>query len=238
MPCPLDQQGPKLNDLCKPLGMRAETYNGQTSNKLKAELRKDPPEILLTNPEYLNDSFLAWLDRHWTGFLSNLCFLVIDEMHLYHGYFGTNMALLLRRLFVQLDRLGASPKVFLSTATCANPLEHALNLTGRTAGLLQGSKMRPRRHYLFVNPNNRPSHSTPKNRRRNPTGRTHREHDIGNPAARPAGAGIRAVQAFLGSSLYRLETKGEAARHGPRSTRHLFMLICLRKQKREKPEKD
>lgn len=163
----LDQQD-QINDLCKPLGMRAETYNGQTSNKLKAELRKDPPEILLTNPEYLNDSFLAWLDRHWTGFLSNLCFLVIDEMHLYHGYFGTNMALLLRRLFVQLDRLGASPKVFLSTATCANPLEHALNLTGRTAGLLQGSKMRPRRHYLFVNPNNRHSHSTPKNRRRNP----------------------------------------------------------------------
>lgn len=163
----LDQRD-QINDLCEPLGMRAETYNGQTTNKLKAELRKDPPEILLTNPEYLNDSFLAWLDKHWTSFLSNLCFLVIDEMHLYHGYFGTNMALLLRRLFVQLDRLGSSPKVFLSTATCANPEEHARNLTGRTARLLQGSKMRPQRHYIFVNPNNRDSHSTPKNRRRNP----------------------------------------------------------------------
>ncbi len=163
----VDQQE-QINGLCNPLGMRAETYNGQTSNKLKAELRKDPPEILLTNPEYLNDSFLAWLDRHWTSFLSDLCFLVIDEMHLYHGYFGTNMALLLRRLFVQLDRLGASPKVFLSSATCANPQEHALNLTGRTAKLLQISKMRPRRHYIFVNPNNTDSHSSPKNRRRNP----------------------------------------------------------------------
>ncbi len=163
----LDQRD-QINYMCEPLGMRAETYNGQTTNKLKTELRKDPPEILLTNPEYLNDSFLAWLDKHWTSFLSKLCFLVIDEMHLYHGYFGTNMALLLRRLFVQLDRLGASPRVFLSTATCANPEEHARNLTGRTAKLLQGSKMRPRRHYLFVNPNNRDSHSTPKNRRRNP----------------------------------------------------------------------
>lgn len=163
----LDQQQ-QIGELCQPLGLRAESYNGQTSNKLKAEIRKNPPDIILTNPEYLNDSFLAWLERHWTSFLSNLSFLVIDEMHLYHGYFGTNMALLLRRLFVQLDRLESAPRVFLSTATCANPLEHAANLTGRTATLLEGSKMRPMRHYFFVNPDTTESYQSAKNRRRNP----------------------------------------------------------------------
>ncbi len=80
--------------------------------------------------------------------------MVIDEIHEYHGFFGGNMALLLRRFFLHLDRIGASPRVFLSTATCANPEEHARNLTGRRNVELVSARdvFRPKRHFVFVKP--------------------------------------------------------------------------------------
>ena len=52
-------------------------------------------------------------------------FVVLDEMHEYRGFFGSNMALLLRRFFLYLNRIDSHPQIFLSTATCANPQEHA-----------------------------------------------------------------------------------------------------------------
>ena len=145
-------QRAQIEQLCKPLSIEISTYDGDTRKKRRDELRENPPPILLTNPEYLNMSFLA--SRHlWEGFLRNLKYIVIDEMHEYRGFFGGNVALSLRRFFLHLDSLGANPLVFLSTATCANPQEHAENLTGRDVREVSaGDVLRPRRHFLFVNP--------------------------------------------------------------------------------------
>lgn len=142
----------QLRDVCEPLGIESWPYDRDTDEEHRTAIRADPPQILLTNPEYLNRSFLAHADK-WHQFLSNLRFVVIDEMHEYRGFFGSNMALLLRRFFLKLDRLGARPQVFLSTATCANPVEHAKKLIGRDVQLVQARNvLRPRRHFLFVKP--------------------------------------------------------------------------------------
>ncbi len=139
------------------LGGAGEWSLGQNDSN-KAWLRQQPPPILFTNPEYVNASFLgsreAW-DRHPEGakFLRNLRFVVIDEMHEYRGFFGSNMALLLRRFFLHLNRIGANPQVFLSTATCANPQEHARALTGRDVELVSArGVLRPKRSFIFVRP--------------------------------------------------------------------------------------
>ena len=142
----------QIRPLCESLGIESWPYDGDTDKEHKDVMRLNPPQILLTNPEYLNMSFLGWKDK-WAGLLSKLKFVVIDEMHEYRGFFGSNMALLLRRFFLQLERLGASPRFFLSTATCANPEEHAMNLTGRHAKVISARNiLRPQRHFLFVKP--------------------------------------------------------------------------------------
>ena len=142
----------QIRPLCESLGIESWPYDGDTDREHRGVMRESPPQILLTNPEYLNMSFLAWRDQ-WAGLLSKLKFVVIDEMHEYRGFFGSNMALLLRRFFLQLERLGASPRFFLSTATCANPEEHAMNLTGRHAKVISARNiLRPQRHFLFVKP--------------------------------------------------------------------------------------
>ena len=142
----------QIRPLCESLGIESWPYDKDTDEEHRAVIRLNPPQILLTNPEYLNMSFLGNRDKWWP-FLSNLRYIVIDEMHEYRGFFGSNMALLLRRFFLQLERLGVSPRVFLSTATCANPKEHAKNLTGRHAKVISARDvLRPQRHFLFVKP--------------------------------------------------------------------------------------
>ena len=145
-------QRAQLEELCKPLSIESFPYDGDTDPEHRDLLRRSPTPILLTNPEYLNMSFLGWRDQ-WDSFLRNLRYVIIDEMHEYRGFFGGNVALLLRRFFLHLNNIGASPRVFLSTATCANPAEHAKNLIGRDVEVVSARNvLRPRRHFLFVNP--------------------------------------------------------------------------------------
>ena len=145
-------QWEQIRNICKPLGIASWPYDRDVDTGHRKAIRKYPPDILLTNPEYLNMSFLGWRNQ-WESFLRNLRFVVLDEMHEYRGFFGSNMALLLRRFFLYLSRLGISPKVFLSTATCANPSEHAKNLIGRDVEVVSARQFRPRRHFIFINPN-------------------------------------------------------------------------------------
>ncbi len=140
----------QIKDICQSLSIEVSTYDRDTMDK--KSIRSNPPQILLTNPEYLNMSFLGWRTQ-WESFLRNLQYIVIDEMHEYRGYFGGNMALLLRRFFLYLSGLGSSPRVFLSTATCENPVEHAKNLTGRNVEKVSARDVfRPKRHFMFVKP--------------------------------------------------------------------------------------
>ena len=145
-------QREQIEQLCEPLRIESFPYDGDTDKEHRDLLRKHPIPILLTNPEYLNMSFLAYKEQ-WEGFLRNLRYVIIDEMHEYRGFFGANMALLLRRFFLHLNRIKANPHIFLSTATCANPAEHTKNLTGRNVEVISARNMfRPKRHFIFVNP--------------------------------------------------------------------------------------
>ena len=145
-------QREQILELCEPLNMESWFIDGDTDTQTRKVLKSNPPRILMTNPEFLNMSLLGWKEQ-WANFLPNLRYVVIDEMHEYRGFFGGNMALLLRRFFLHLDRVGVSPRLFLSTATCKNPQEHARNLTGKQVEVVSArGVLRPRRHFVFVNP--------------------------------------------------------------------------------------
>ncbi len=127
-------------------------FDGDLPAEHRRLLKAHPPAVLFTNPEMLHQSFLGWED-HWLKFLSRLKMVILDEIHEYRGYFGTNVALLLRRFFARLSQLGVRPQIVLATATCGNAEEHAFRLTGRRCTLVQArSAMRPHRHFAFINP--------------------------------------------------------------------------------------
>jgi DEAD/DEAH box helicase domain-containing protein len=66
-------------------------------------------------------------------FIKNISLIIIDELHLYKGIFGTNSAYLFRR-FNNLHRLICKKNIFAqyitASATLPNATEHSTNITG------------------------------------------------------------------------------------------------------------
>ena len=127
-------------------------YDGDVTRAERDAIRRAPPAVLMTNPEMLNLSFLGH-GKLWTEFLRQVKWIVLDEIHEYRGYFGSNLAMLLRRFRHYLHGLGAEPRFFLCSATCANAKEHAEELTGATFVEVNAStSVRPTRDFLFIRP--------------------------------------------------------------------------------------
>lgn len=151
-----NDQRAQLEQIAKFIPNRAPTswlYDGDTPEHERKLLREKPPSIILTNPEFLHLSFLGHWEKWSEQFLKQLQYVIIDEIHEYRGFFGTNMALLLRRFLLRLHNLGVQPRIILSSATCANPDEHARRLTGLDCDVIRDrSGMRPHRNFIFVAP--------------------------------------------------------------------------------------
>ena len=152
----LDQrdQLSRLTDVLPGRGRKIESwwYDGDTDREQRPILRKSPPRILITNPDMLHNSFLGHADQ-WQKFYQGLEWVIVDEIHEYRGYFGSNVAMILRRFAHHLAENNIHPQFFLCSATCANAREHAENLTGLEFQEVNASNsMRPRRYFTFVQP--------------------------------------------------------------------------------------
>ncbi|MBN1439277.1 MAG: DEAD/DEAH box helicase [Anaerolineales bacterium] len=135
-------------------GMGIRLYDGDTPQSRRGEYRRSA-RFLVTNPDMLH---LAILPHHtrWAEFLSRLRYVVLDEVHVYRGVFGSHMANVLRRLgricsFYQ--PAGPGPQFFMTSATIANPRELAERLIDSPATLIdRDGSPRAERHLILYNP--------------------------------------------------------------------------------------
>ncbi len=107
----------------------AEIYDGDTATGVRAKIRKNPPNILLSNPDMLHLGILAFHDG-WAEFFRNLKTVVVDEAHSYRGIFGSHVAHVLRRLRRICRFYGSDPQFITCSATLGNPQEFLRGLTG------------------------------------------------------------------------------------------------------------
>jgi DEAD/DEAH box helicase domain-containing protein len=70
---------------------------------------RDSVRVLVTNPEMLHVNLLPGHGK-WGRFLRGLKFVVLDEVHTYAGFFGANMANVLRRLERVCEHYGSHPQ--------------------------------------------------------------------------------------------------------------------------------
>jgi DEAD/DEAH box helicase domain-containing protein len=77
-------------------GVQAATFDGDTT-RTERDWARSHARYLLTTPDMLHQSLLP---RHvrWSGFLSRLRYVIIDECHEYRGVFGSHVGHVLRRL--------------------------------------------------------------------------------------------------------------------------------------------
>lgn len=127
------------------------TYDGDTPQNLRRRLR-DGGNVVLTNPDMLHQGILPHHAR-WNRFFTHLRYIVIDELHAYRGVFGSHLANVLRRVHRICAHYGSTPQFICSSATIANPREHAESITGVPITLVDNDGApRGAKHFVFWNP--------------------------------------------------------------------------------------
>lgn len=109
-------------------GLVAATYDGDADADQRAWARRHA-NVVLTNPDMLHHGLLPHHGR-WDTFLMRLRYVVIDELHVLRGVFGTHVAHVLRRLRRLCDHYGSSPTFVFTSATIGEPARLASDLCG------------------------------------------------------------------------------------------------------------
>ena len=132
--------------------IRPAIYDGDTPRHERPPIRRNS-NLVITNPDMLHVGILPH-HASWANLFSNLAFVVVDEAHVYRGVFGSHVANVLRRLRRAAAIYGTNPRFLLASATIANPLQLAQNLTGieDISVIDTDSAPRPSRRVAIWNP--------------------------------------------------------------------------------------
>lgn len=135
-------KAPKLN---------CSIYDGDTASETRRRIRNQAG-LIFSNPDMLH---LGILPNHtlWSSFFAHLRWVVIDEVHIYRGVFGSHCANVLRRLLRICALYGARPQFICTSATVANARELAEELLESPVRLIdRDASPHGRREFLIVNP--------------------------------------------------------------------------------------
>ena len=131
--------------------MAAGVYDGDTQTSTRRKLR-DTGNLILSNPDMLHAGILPQHPR-WARFLRELKYVVVDEMHVYRGIFGSHVANVLRRLERVVAHYGGEFRYVFCSATIRNPGELATALAGRGVSVVDDDgSPRGEKHFVFWNP--------------------------------------------------------------------------------------
>ena len=129
----------ELYDMIEDLGadIKAFTYDGDTAVSARRAVR-NAGNIVVTNPDMLHSGILP---NHvkWVRLFENLKYVVIDEIHTYRGVFGSHLTNVVRRLKRICQFYGSDPVFVCCSATIANPLQLAQQITGRPMAMVDRS---------------------------------------------------------------------------------------------------
>ncbi|MEH7176635.1 DEAD/DEAH box helicase [Neobacillus vireti] len=160
-------QKSEINEIIQAAGVdiNSYTYDGDTPANIRQKVRK-AGHVVITNPDMLHSAILPHHTK-WVSLFENLKFVVIDELHTYRGVFGSHVANVIRRLKRICRYYGSNPVFICTSATIANPLELAENLTEEKMILIDNNGAPSgTKHFLFYNP---PIVNKPLNIRRSAT---------------------------------------------------------------------
>lgn len=108
--------------------VRPATFDGDTPREHRSFVRTRMNTIL-TNPEMIHGSILP-NHGQWKSFFRRLRYVVIDELHVLRGVFGTHVSHILRRLIRVARHYKSEPTFVFTSATIGEPAKLASELCG------------------------------------------------------------------------------------------------------------
>ncbi|OMC54478.1 DEAD/DEAH box helicase [Mycobacterium sp. IS-2888] len=113
---------PRLRDVAP------TAYDGDSPAEVR-RFARERSRWLFSNPDMIHLSILRNHAR-WAVLLRGLRFVIVDECHYYRGVFGSNVAMVLRRLLRLCTRYSSAPTVVFASATTDSPGATAAELIG------------------------------------------------------------------------------------------------------------
>ncbi|MGD1255444.1 DEAD/DEAH box helicase [Mycobacterium seoulense] len=113
---------PRLHDVAP------TAYDGDSPPEVR-RFARERSRWLFSNPDMIHLSILRNHAR-WAVLLRGLRFVIVDECHYYRGVFGSNVAMVLRRLLRLCARYSSAPTVIFASATTDSPGATAAELIG------------------------------------------------------------------------------------------------------------
>ncbi|OBF51857.1 DEAD/DEAH box helicase [Mycobacterium sp. 852002-53434_SCH5985345] len=113
---------PRLHDVAP------TAYDGDSPPEVR-RFARERSRWLFSNPDMIHLSILRNHAR-WAVLLRGLRFVIVDECHYYRGVFGSNVAMVLRRLLRLCARYSSAPTVIFASATTDEPGATAAELIG------------------------------------------------------------------------------------------------------------
>ncbi|MEB3773792.1 MAG: DEAD/DEAH box helicase [Desulfurococcales archaeon] len=118
------------------LGIRVAVLDGDTPRAERTSIYSSPPHIIVSNPDMLHMG-LAFSDK-FRRLVSKAKFIVVDEMHVYRGVFGSHV----RKVLYRAERTSGRVVFIGSGATIGNPASMGEKLFARSVEVVEGPKRR------------------------------------------------------------------------------------------------
>jgi DEAD/DEAH box helicase domain-containing protein len=130
-------QARRLSSMMSGVGVPFAILDGDTPRDERRRIYENPPPILITNPDMLHVGLA--LSKDYRELVSTVGLVVLDELHVYQGVFGSHAKWILYRL--QREAKGEVQFVG-SAATIGNPEQLASELFSKEVAVVRGPRRR------------------------------------------------------------------------------------------------
>jgi len=126
-------------------------YDGDTPAAQRQLIRRQSA-LIFTNPDMLH---LGILPHHtmWSALFANLRYVIIDEVHIYRGVFGSHLGNVIRRLKRIAAFYGSQPQFIFTSATLSNAQNFVETLLESPVRLIdKDASPHGTRYFHIINP--------------------------------------------------------------------------------------
>lgn len=137
----------KLENIANSVGLRVRIIDGDTDDNARLDIFNNPPEIIVTNFDLLH--YEMYMHRYIGRCLKTIQFLVVDEAHVYTGFFGANVHHIIKRL----KRLSTNPiQCIASSATLNDSKVFCTDLFGQNMYVIKERGQRADIDFVMMAP--------------------------------------------------------------------------------------
>ncbi|MHA2168605.1 MAG: DEAD/DEAH box helicase [Candidatus Kariarchaeaceae archaeon] len=137
-------QKEKIEYYCKSVGLSVGKFDGDTSHVDRDAIYRNPPDLLITNPDMIHYHLMGNIS--FQSMISNARFVVLDEIHLCVGSYGTNVLWIIRRI----RRFAPGIQCIGASATISNARNFASTIFDQPTVLISAGTARKSDLYLTI----------------------------------------------------------------------------------------